>query len=163
MGTQEWISFGKNSLVSIFPTFAIAAETVALPAARARREERGRVATSSAGHCAAGPGRRRRCGGRGDIFSNVLPNSFETDAFAKDVTLFAVLNELCTLVNQLAADLSDTKLAVGSDAINAGTELYGYVKTAAKKVPGIKTVEEKLRPRFAKGPRQKTLPLPKAG
>ena len=94
---------------------------------------------------------------------SILPATFDVDGFEKNVTMLATLNELCTLVAQLANDLADTKLAVGSDAIHGGTEVYQYVKAASNTVPGLKTVEEKLRPRFAKSPRKpKIIPVSKA-
>lgn len=41
-------------------------------------------------------------------------------------------------------------LAVGSEAMNAATEVYGYVKTVARKTPGLKPVATQLSERFQK-------------
>jgi hypothetical protein len=44
--------------------------------------------------------------------------------------------------------VDDTLLAVGSEAMNNSLTVYDYVKTAAKKTPGLKTIAEQLGERF---------------
>lgn len=44
----------------------------------------------------------------------------------------------------------DTLLAVGSEAMNAATEVYGYVKIVARETPGLKPVASQLGERFQK-------------
>src|SRR5437588_6272967 len=49
-----------------------------------------------------------------------------------------------TTIQQLASDVDDTAMAVGSDTVNAAAKLYGYVKVGAKDNPGLKPIAEQL-------------------
>jgi hypothetical protein len=51
-------------------------------------------------------------------------------------------------MRQLTEQVDDTLLAVGSDAMTSSLTVYDYVKTAAKKTPGLKTIAEQLGERF---------------
>jgi hypothetical protein len=90
----------------------------------------------------------------------ILPGAFDVTEFGSDVTLFAVLTELGTMVDQLASEIDDTRLAVGSEAMNEASQVYNYVKTAAKTTPGLKPVADQLGERFQKTKNQNTPPTP---
>lgn len=51
-------------------------------------------------------------------------------------------------MRQITEQVDDTLLAVGSEAMSSSLTVYDYVKTAAKKTPGLKTVAEQLGERF---------------
>lgn len=85
----------------------------------------------------------------------VLPGSFSTPSFKNDVDLFATLTELNTLAAQVASQLDDTRIAVGGESMQQATQVYNYVKTAAKITPGMKPVAAQLSERFQKASRQK--------
>lgn len=78
----------------------------------------------------------------------ILPGSFDATEFASDVDLFAVLTDLNTGVAQLASELDDTRLAVGSEAMGKARQVYDYVKAAVKNTPGLKPVADQLAERF---------------
>jgi hypothetical protein len=75
---------------------------------------------------------------------NILPPSFDLEAYANDYRLAANLNELLMRLNQLTEEVDDTLMAVGSEAMSSSLTVYEYVKTAAKKTPGLKTIAEQL-------------------
>lgn len=89
---------------------------------------------------------------------DILPGTFDADEFESDVNLFAVLTDLGTVVQQLASEIDDTRLAVGGEAMNEATQIYNYVKAAAKTKPGLKPVADQLGERFQKASPQKTAP-----
>jgi uncharacterized phage infection (PIP) family protein YhgE len=90
----------------------------------------------------------------------IFPASFSTADFQKDVDLFATLTELSTLASSLASRLDDTRLAVGGEAMQQASQVYNYVKTAAKTTPGLKPVAEQLGERFQKTRKPKETPKP---
>jgi hypothetical protein len=62
------------------------------------------------------------------------------------------------LLDSLHEKVDNTHAAVGSEAMQASLEVYAYVQTAKDRVPGLKSVAEKLRERFkGQGPRKKEL------
>lgn len=75
---------------------------------------------------------------------NILPASFDLDAFSNDYRLASSLMEIEMLLNQLSEQVDDTLLAVGSEAMSSSLTVYDYVKTAAKKTPGLKGIAEQL-------------------
>lgn len=85
----------------------------------------------------------------------ILPVSFSTQAFQNDVALFTVLTELGTLATSVASRIDDTRLAVGGEAMQQASQVYSYVKTAAKLTPGLKPVAAQLSERFQKTGKQK--------
>lgn len=93
----------------------------------------------------------------------IVPGNFNVDEFESDVDLFAVLTELNTPFAQLASEADDTRLAVGGEAMNEATQVYNYVKTAAKTTPGLKPVADQLGERFQKAGHAKPATPPHAG
>ncbi len=79
---------------------------------------------------------------------DILPASFDVEELVRDYQLATTLTELLTSMRQLTEQVDDTLLAVGSDAMTSSLTVYDYVKTAAKKTPGLKTIAEQLGERF---------------
>nr|VFK06267.1 MAG: hypothetical protein BECKLPF1236A_GA0070988_1000215 [Candidatus Kentron sp. LPFa]VFK23576.1 MAG: hypothetical protein BECKLPF1236C_GA0070990_1000628 [Candidatus Kentron sp. LPFa] len=86
---------------------------------------------------------------------DILPRSFSTPEFERDVELFTQLTELGALIDSLASEVDDTRLAVGGEAMREGSQVYEYVKTAAKTTPGLKPVADQLAERFKKAKKSK--------
>ncbi|MEH1813370.1 MAG: hypothetical protein V7K26_22665 [Nostoc sp.] len=78
----------------------------------------------------------------------ILPATFDVEELVQDYQLAAALTELLISVQQLAEQVDDTLMAVGSEAMTSSLTVYDYVKTASKKTPGLKTVAEQLGERF---------------
>ncbi|MBW4612950.1 MAG: hypothetical protein KME21_06635 [Desmonostoc vinosum HA7617-LM4] len=78
----------------------------------------------------------------------ILPASFDVDELVRDYQLAIALTELLTSMRQLTEQVDDTLLAVGSEAMSSSLTVYDYVKTAAKKTPGLKTLAQQLGDRF---------------
>jgi hypothetical protein len=74
----------------------------------------------------------------------ILPASFDLEGFTNDYRLAANLTELLMSLRQLTEQVDDTLMAVGSEAMSSSLTVYDYVKTAAKKTPGLKVVAEQL-------------------
>ena len=79
---------------------------------------------------------------------DILPASFDLQEFVRDYQLAATLTELLIALRQLSEQVDDTLLAVGSEAMSSSLTVYDYVKTAAKKTPGLKSLAEQLGDRF---------------
>jgi hypothetical protein len=79
---------------------------------------------------------------------DILPASFDLEEFARDYQLVAALTELLLGLQQLTEQVDDTLMAVGSEVMTSSLTVYDYVKTAAKKTPGLKTLAEQLGERF---------------
>ena len=75
---------------------------------------------------------------------NILPASFDLEAYTNDYKLAASLTELLMRLTQLTEQVDDTLMAVGSEAMSSSLTVYDYVKTAAKKTPGLKAIAEQL-------------------
>jgi len=78
----------------------------------------------------------------------ILPSTFDVEELVRDYQLATALTELLISVQQLAEQVDDTLMAVGSEAMSSSLTVYDYVKTASKKTPGLKTVAEQLGERF---------------
>ncbi|PMB51257.1 hypothetical protein CEN39_16260 [Fischerella thermalis CCMEE 5201] len=79
---------------------------------------------------------------------DILPPSFDLEEFVRDYQLANSLTEVLLGLRQLTEQVDDTLLAVGSEAMSSSLTVYDYVKTAAKKTPGLKTLAEQLGERF---------------
>ncbi|MBE9008199.1 hypothetical protein IQ259_24830 [Fortiea sp. LEGE XX443] len=78
----------------------------------------------------------------------ILPASFDLDEFIRDYQLATTLTELLIGLRQLTEQVDDTLMAVGSEAMGSSLTVYDYVKTAAKKTPGLKTIAQQMGDRF---------------
>jgi hypothetical protein len=54
------------------------------------------------------------------------------------------------VLQQLTEKVDDTLMAVGNEAMTSSLSVYDYVKTAAKREPGLKGVADQLGERFKK-------------
>lgn len=87
------------------------------------------------------------------------PSYMDQPEFQKDVAVVDGLSPLRNLASQLTADLSDTIMLAGSEALLAAMLYYGSVKEAADKgVATAKPIYEDLSKRFT---RKGTRPSPK--
>ena len=87
-------------------------------------------------------------------FSDHLPRRFEPEAFEEDLALYLALEAPFLAIQDLFERVTDTRMLVGSDAMEAALEVYHYVKGA----PGtdeLNATYESLRSRF-RGRRRKT-------
>ncbi|NEO38925.1 MAG: hypothetical protein F6J90_22315 [Moorea sp. SIOASIH] len=78
----------------------------------------------------------------------VLPASFDLEEFARDYQLAVALTDVLFQLRQLTEKVDDTLMAVSSEAMNSGLQVYDYIKMAAKRTPGLKTIAESLGKRF---------------
>lgn len=90
-------------------------------------------------------------------FTEHLPRRFEPDEFERDLALFLAVEPVYLALQDLFERVSDTRMLVGSDAMEAAYEVYHHVKGA----PGASTLNETydtLRTRFQRGPRRRDSP-----
>ncbi len=85
-----------------------------------------------------------------DNFPAIMPPSFDVAEYGKDSSLFKSLSEIKLLLDSLSEKVTNTYMAVGSEAMVASLEVYAYVQTAAPRTPGLQSVAEKLKERFKK-------------
>lgn len=81
-------------------------------------------------------------------FPNSLPGDFPLEEFSKDVTLINKLYPLLVASQALTEGLNDTILALGSDAMKEGDEVYRFLKLAAKTDANAKALVEQIGRRF---------------
>lgn len=81
-------------------------------------------------------------------FPEILPSAFDIAEYNKDTSLFEALSMMKLQIDSLAEKLDDTYLAVGAEAMSESLQVYAYVQTAAKGIPGLKTVAETMQERF---------------
>ena len=79
---------------------------------------------------------------------NILPASFNLDEFARDYRLTNSLQQVHLRLQQLSEKVDDTLVAISSEAMGSSLTVYDYVKTAAKKTPGLKALADQLGDRF---------------
>jgi hypothetical protein len=90
----------------------------------------------------------------------ILPASFDTAAFQRDVELLEKLIPLAIEAASVASQVDDTRMATGRDAMTQAILVYNYVKTAAKGTPGLKPIADQLSERFKRAGKPKTPPVP---
>lgn len=86
---------------------------------------------------------------------DIFPASFSVTGFQRDVVLFDVLTELGTMANSVASQIDDTRLAVGGEAMQEATQVYNYVKEAAKTTAGLKPLADQLAEQFQRANKPK--------
>jgi hypothetical protein len=85
---------------------------------------------------------------------SLLPAYFNVAEMQKDMTLFAQLDEIYTIVNQLAERISDTQLLAGSEAYVSALAAYRNFEAAANAgVAGADTIYDLLKSRFCESRR----------
>lgn len=87
--------------------------------------------------------------------ADIFPKSFDSLGFLRDVELLGVLVELGTLAESISSQIDDTRVAVGGEAMQGGSQVYKYVTAAAKITPGLKPLAEQLGERFKKASKKK--------
>lgn len=80
--------------------------------------------------------------------TDILPASFNLEEFRRDYQLITSLTDIFFRLQQLTEKVDDTLMAVSSEAMSSSLSVYDYVKAAAKKTPGLKSVAEQLGERF---------------
>nr|VFJ43856.1 MAG: hypothetical protein BECKFW1821A_GA0114235_100549 [Candidatus Kentron sp. FW] len=61
----------------------------------------------------------------------------------------------------VASQIDDTRLAVGGQIMQEATQVYNYVKTAAKTTPGLKPIANQLGERWKGQPSKRNPPNPR--
>nr|VFJ60000.1 MAG: hypothetical protein BECKFW1821B_GA0114236_10539 [Candidatus Kentron sp. FW] len=69
--------------------------------------------------------------------------------------LFTAMTDVDAVIAALAAGVDDTRMAVGGEAMQEASQVYTYVKAAAKTTPGLKAVAEQLGERFKQAKKKK--------
>lgn len=86
-----------------------------------------------------------------------VPSYMDTTEFLKDESVVSQLNPIANLASQLTADVSDTVMLAGSEALQSAMLYYGQVKEAhSKGVTTAKPIYEDLSQRFAKRSKKST-------
>jgi hypothetical protein len=93
-----------------------------------------------------------------EAFPNIVPSSFDVIEFKKDVALFQILTEVKIHLDSLQEKLDNTYYAVGSESMVQSLEVYSYAQTAKERVPGLKSLVEKLAERFKRNSLKKSPP-----
>ena len=80
-----------------------------------------------------------------------IPSYLNQVEFLKDEALATQLNPLANLTNQLNADLKDTVMLAGSEALQTAMLYYGQVKEGHKNgIPTARPIYDDLSERFSK-------------
>jgi hypothetical protein len=79
----------------------------------------------------------------------LIPSYISIPNMQNDLTLFAQLDEISGIANQLCERLEDTKMLAGSEAYGAALALYKIFGSAADAgVPGADSIVDQLKKRF---------------
>ncbi|MGM8360706.1 hypothetical protein ACSV4D_02200 [Flavobacterium sp. ARAG 55.4] len=82
--------------------------------------------------------------------ATLVPGYISVPTMQNDLTLFAQMDEISGLANQLCERIEDTKMLAGSEAYNTALSLYKSFGTAADAgVQGADSIVDKLKTRFA--------------
>jgi hypothetical protein len=79
---------------------------------------------------------------------DILPASFDLNEFSSNYQLATTLTEVNLRLQQLSEKVDDTLMSISSEAMTDSLTVYDYIKTAAKKTPGLKAIAEQLGERF---------------
>jgi len=86
-----------------------------------------------------------------DTNPEFVPSYMQTVEFDKDVDVVNQLTPIHNVAFQLASDLDDTRMLVGSEALAEALIYYGAVREAANKgIVQAKPIYDELRERFTK-------------
>lgn len=90
-----------------------------------------------------------------DTNPEFVPAYMDKTEFLKDEALVSILSPIANLSTQLSADVNDTIMLAGSEALQASMLYYGQVKEAyTKGIVTAKPIYEDLSQRFAKRSRK---------
>ena len=91
-----------------------------------------------------------------DTNPEFVPAYMDKTEFLKDEAVVSQLNPIANLAGQLAADVEDTVMIAGSEALYSALLYYGQVKEASNKgIPTAKPIYEDLSKRFSKRTKKK--------
>lgn len=93
-------------------------------------------------------------------YSQIIPPSFDVPGFRRDVELFAVLTEIATAAESLFSQIDDTRLAVGGEAMQQGSQVYKLAQASQDIVPGLKPIVAQLAERFQRASKSKAAKPP---
>lgn len=82
--------------------------------------------------------------------SGILPVSFDVAEFEKDVNLTKSLSDIASVLTPLAEGISDTLIAVGSEAMNQANIVYAQVKLSSKSDANMDDLKNRLGARYKK-------------
>lgn len=92
-----------------------------------------------------------------DTNPEFVPAYMDKTEFLKDEALVSVLSPIANLTSQLSADVNDTIMLAGSEALQASLLYYGQVKEAQTKgIVTAKPIYDDLSQRFARPSRRKS-------
>lgn len=77
-------------------------------------------------------------------------SNFNVTEFAKDVTLSADFVEIESASKPLAEGISDTLMAVGTEAMKQANQVYALIKVAAKSDGNMNALAKQLGERYKK-------------
>ncbi len=81
--------------------------------------------------------------------SSLKPPFVDLDEMGKDLSYDAALKEIEVKLDLFTERISDTRMVVGSEAMNAALAIYNYVKQCTvQNMPGSKTAYENMKKRF---------------
>lgn len=90
-----------------------------------------------------------------DTNPEFVPAYMDKTEFLKDEAVVSLLSPIANLSSQLSADVNDTIMLAGSEALQASLLYYGQVKEAQSKgIVTAKPIYEDLSQRFAKRTRK---------
>ena len=92
----------------------------------------------------------------------IFPASFNVQEFLNDIALFNNLTDISTQSASVTSQIDDTRLAVGGEAMRQATQVYNYVREAAKTTPGLKPLADQLGEHFQKANKPKETKKPSA-
>jgi hypothetical protein len=81
-------------------------------------------------------------------FPTILPANFNQAEYFRDTDLLKQLVTIKLRLDSVQEKVDDTLMEVGSEAMDASLEVYSLVQVQAERVPGLKSVAEKLKARF---------------
>lgn len=89
--------------------------------------------------------------------AETMPSYIKIENIISDLKLFEQLDNLKSILNQVANQLDDAQRIAGKEAYDTALQVYKLYETAAKSgVPGTKTSFEKLNQRFKKNTGRKS-------
>ena len=84
----------------------------------------------------------------------IFTGAFDAQEFERDFLLSESLGTILDQVDELSEALRHTLIAVRSDTLVAGLDVYAATKMHRDKIPGLNVVADNLGVYFKRGPRQ---------
>lgn len=83
-------------------------------------------------------------------FPHVLPPSFDKQEHLNDADLIRQMIAIKVRLDSMKEKVDDTLMQVGSEAMDSAREIYHLFKLQSGREPGLKSVVDKLEPRFSR-------------